>query len=77
MPGLQKHDVELDPKYDDYDFPVDAPVPQNGHPGWTTPEQDAQVYQLRMMLEMEGYNEQLDTLTMVHPLSPVGQENTS
>jgi hypothetical protein len=76
MPGLQKHDVQLDPKYDDYDFPVDAPIPQNGHPGWTTAEQDAQVYQLRAMLEQDGYTEQLDTLTMVYPLSPIGQGET-
>jgi hypothetical protein len=65
MPGLTKHEVELDPEYDHYDFPVDAPVPHSGHPGWTTPEQDAQVFQLRSMLEAEGYTDNLDTLTMV------------
>jgi hypothetical protein len=64
-PKLEKHEVELDPKYDDYDYPVDAPVPQSGHPGWTTKEQDAQVFQLRAMLEAEGYKDRLDTLTMV------------
>lgn len=65
MPGLTKHEVELDPKYDHYDFPVDAPVPVSGHSGWTTKEQDAQVHQLRAMLEQEGYTDNLDTLTMV------------
>lgn len=56
---------QLDPKYDDYEYPVVAPTPQNGHPGHTTPEQDAQVFQLRAMLEAEGYTKNLDTLTMV------------
>lgn len=56
---------ELDPKYDNYDFPTIAPVPQQGHPGYTTKEQDALVHQLRMMLEAEGYHERLDTLTML------------
>lgn len=56
---------ELDPKYDHYDFPTIAPDPQSGHPGWTTKEQDAQVFQLRMMLEAEGYTDGLDTLTML------------
>lgn len=55
----------LDPKYDQYDFPTISPTPQNGHPGHTTPEQDAQVFQLRMKLESEGYTERLDTLTLV------------
>ncbi|OAX77171.1 hypothetical protein ACJ72_08533 [Emergomyces africanus] len=31
----------------------------------TTPEQDAQVYQLRTMLEQLGYTERLDTLTLL------------
>jgi len=57
--------IKLDPKYDHYDYPAVAPVPQSGHPGHTTPEQDAQVYQLRMALEAEGYKERLDTLTML------------
>lgn len=56
---------ELDPKYDNYDFPTIAPVPQAGHPGFTTKEQDAMVFQLRMMLEAEGYKDRLDTLTML------------
>lgn len=59
------HEPQLDPKYDDYDYPITAPTPQNGHPGHTTPEQDAQVFQLRAMLEQEGYTKGLDTLTLV------------
>lgn len=57
--------MELDPKYDNYDFPTTSPNKQSGHPGHTTPEQDAQVFQLRMMLEQAGYTERLDTLTLV------------
>ncbi|KIW89404.1 uncharacterized protein Z519_10258 [Cladophialophora bantiana CBS 173.52] len=57
--------IDLDPKYDDYDFPTTAPENQSGHPGHTTKEQDAQVRQLRMMLEREGYTERLDTLTLL------------
>ncbi len=57
--------MELDPKYDDYDFPTTAPVKQNGHPGHLTEAQQAQVHQLRMLLESEGYTKRLDTLTLV------------
>lgn len=57
--------MELDPKYDHYDFPTTAPTTQSGHPGHTTKEQDAQVHMLRMQLEQEGYTDRLDTLTMV------------
>lgn len=57
--------MDLDPKYDDYDFPTTAPESQSGHPGHTTKEQDAQVHQLRAMLEQEGYTERLDTLTLL------------
>jgi hypothetical protein len=60
--------MTLDPKYDHYDYPTTAPKPQNGHPGHTTPEQDAQVYQLRMKLEAAGYTERLDTLTLVRTI---------
>jgi hypothetical protein len=38
---------------------------QSGHPGHTTPEQDAQVFQLRSILEGLGYTERLDTLTLL------------
>jgi len=57
--------MELDPKYDHYDFPTTAPGGQSGHPGHTTKEQDAAVFQLRSMLEQEGYTQRLDTLTML------------
>jgi hypothetical protein len=56
---------QLDPTYDHYDYPTVSPNALSGHPGYTTPQQDAQVFQLRMMLEAEGYKERLDTLTMV------------
>ena len=57
--------MELDPKYDHYDYPTTAPTVQSGHPGHTTPEQNAQVFQLRSQLEQAGYKERLDTHTMV------------
>lgn len=57
--------MELDPKYDHYDFPTVAPVSQSGHPGHTTPEQDAKVHVLRSALEQQGYKDRLDTLTML------------
>lgn len=58
--------LPLDPKYDDYDFPTTATETRSGHPGFTTPEQDAQVFQLRVMLEAEGYGPvRLDTLTLL------------
>jgi hypothetical protein len=59
--------MDLDPKYDDYDFPTTAPGEKagSGHPGHTTPEQDASVHMLRGQLEQEGFSERLDTLTLV------------
>lgn len=63
--ATQNPPIDLDPKYDDYDYPVTAPETQSGHPGHTTKEQDAQVHQLRAMLEQAGYTERLDTLTML------------
>jgi hypothetical protein len=57
--------LKLDPKYDHYDFPLTAPKKQNGHPGHTTPEQDAQVLEFRSKLEAAGYTERLDTLTLL------------
>ncbi len=57
--------IELDPKYDNYDYPIIAPVVQSGHPGHLTPQQQAQVHQLRMMLEAQGYTKRLDSLTLV------------
>lgn len=57
--------MDLDPKYDDYDFPVIAPVKADGHPGHLTEEQQEKVKQLRASLEGKGYTERLDTLTLV------------
>ncbi|KAK1766483.1 sec14 cytosolic factor, partial [Phialemonium atrogriseum] len=57
--------MELDPKYDDYDFPTTSTVTIPGHPGHLTPEHQAQVHQLRLMLESEGYTQRLDTLTLL------------
>ena len=57
--------MDLDPKYDDYDFPTTAPETQSGHPGHTNREQDAQVHQLRAELEKAGYKDRLDTLTLL------------
>ncbi|KAJ6187903.1 hypothetical protein N7519_002811 [Penicillium mononematosum] len=54
-----------DSKYDQYDFPTTAPEAQPGHPGHTSPEQDAKVHQLRAELEKLGYTERLDTLTLL------------
>lgn len=65
MAATEAKELTLDPKYDDYDYPTTAPTPQNGHPGHTTPEQDAQVHQLRAMLEQAGHTKNLDTLTLV------------
>lgn len=65
---------ELDPKYDDYSaYTKGGEQPQNlnvleaqsGHLGHLTEDQKAQVFQLRSMLESEGYTERLDTLTLV------------
>ncbi|KAK1753093.1 CRAL-TRIO domain-containing protein [Echria macrotheca] len=60
-----KDGIELDPKYDDYDFPYKAPVEQSGHAGYLTAAQQAQVHQLRLMLEAEGFTKRLDTLTLL------------
>lgn len=57
--------IAQDPKYDHYDFPTVSNTNQSGHPGHTTPEQDAQVHQLRASLEQSGFHERLDTLTML------------
>lgn len=61
-------EVPTDPKYDDYDFPTVSPTVQSGHPGHTTEEQDAQIFQLRSLLEQAGYTKNLDTLTLVRLL---------
>lgn len=66
--------MKLDPKYDNYDYPTTSPNVQSGHPGHTTPEQDAQVFQLRTQLEQAGYKERLDTLSMVRYMSVRGPQ---
>ncbi|KAJ6019154.1 hypothetical protein N7499_009688 [Penicillium canescens] len=60
-----ENSLSTDSKYDQYDFPTTAPESQSGHPGHTTPEQDAKVHQLRAELEKLGYTERLDTLTLL------------
>jgi hypothetical protein len=67
--------MQSDSKYDDYDFPTTSPEVKSGHPGHTTKEQDAQVFQLRTQLEQEGYTERLDTLCMVSGLLCAQQKN--
>jgi hypothetical protein len=57
--------MDLNEKYDDYDFPYTAASPSEGHAGGLTEQQIAQVHQLRMMLEAEGITERLDTLTLL------------
>ena len=65
MAAPTEQKLPTDPKYDHYDFPTIAAEPQDGHPGHTTPEQDAKVHQLRTMLEQQGFTERLDTLTLL------------
>jgi hypothetical protein len=57
--------MDLNSKYDDYDFPYTSVEKQDGHAGHLTEQQIAQVHQLRMMLETEGYADRLDTLTLL------------
>lgn len=57
--------MELDPKYDDYDYPTTTAEVKAGFPGHLTQAQQAQVHQLRLMLESEGYTQRLDTITLV------------
>jgi hypothetical protein len=64
----QNPHMELDPKYDNYDFPTTAPTPQPGHPGHTTKEQDAAIFQLRSMLEQAGVTKRLDTILLLRYL---------
>lgn len=61
--------MDINAKYDHYDFPYKAATPQNGHAGHLTDAQIAQVHQFRMMLESEGFTDRLDTLTLVWNLS--------
>lgn len=66
---MAEHKIKSDSKYDDYDFPTTTPEVKSGHPGHTTPEQDAQVFQLLTQLEQAGYSERLDTLSLVYSFS--------
>lgn len=61
--------IQTETKYDDYDYPTISATSLPGHPGHTTPQQDAQVEQFRMMLEQAGFTQRLDTLTLVRPFS--------
>ncbi|KAJ3572048.1 hypothetical protein NPX13_g5183 [Xylaria arbuscula] len=61
----ERTELELDPKYDHYDFPTVSVEAREGHPGYLTPAQQAQVHQLRMTLESEGFDGPLDTLTLL------------
>ncbi|KAI0129145.1 sec14 cytosolic factor [Xylariales sp. AK1849] len=63
--AAQQQGLTLEPKYDDYDFPTTATEAREGHPGHLTEQQQAQVSQLRLMLESEGYTQRLDTLTLL------------
>jgi len=63
--AAQNPSMKLDPKYDHYDYPTTAPEAKPGHPGHTTELQQAQVEQLRLMLESEGFTKRLDTLTLL------------
>jgi hypothetical protein len=57
--------TQFDEKYDRYNFPTTSINTASGHPGNTTPEQDAMVFALRSQLESEGYTDRLDTITLV------------
>ena len=57
--------MDLDPKYDNYDFPLESINAAPGFAGHLTEQQIAQVHQLRMLLEAEGFTARLDTLTLV------------
>ncbi|KAI9147697.1 Sec14 cytosolic factor [Paramyrothecium foliicola] len=57
--------MDLDPKYDHYDFPLESITASAGFAGHLTQAQIAQVHQLRMMLEQEGFTKRLDTLTLL------------
>ncbi|KAH7362064.1 CRAL-TRIO domain-containing protein [Plectosphaerella cucumerina] len=63
---------ELDEKYDNYGkvFPTVVPISdpkdaEKGYAGHLSEMQKAQLFQLRSMLEAEGYTDRLDTLTML------------
>ena len=74
--SMADNQIKTDSKYDDFDYPTTSPEVKSGHPGHTTPEQDAQVFQLRTQLEQAGYSERLDTLSMVR-LMQTGYPNAA
>ncbi|KAI0973743.1 CRAL-TRIO domain-containing protein [Xylaria arbuscula] len=61
----EPRELELHPNYDHFDFPASSIEARTGHPGWLTPDQQAQVHQLRMMLEAENFKGPLDSLTLL------------
>ena len=65
MAAARRRNTEFDPKYDHYDFPTVSVEARAGHPGYTTPEQDAQVHIMRHELEKAGCTKRLDTMTLL------------
>ncbi|KAI8633523.1 CRAL-TRIO domain-containing protein [Xylariaceae sp. FL1651] len=65
MADTKADSMKLDPKYDNFDFPTTSVETREGHPGHLSEAQQAQVNQLRMMLESEGYKQHLDTLSLL------------
>ncbi|KAI1331588.1 CRAL-TRIO domain-containing protein [Xylariaceae sp. FL0255] len=57
--------MELDPKYDNFNFPITAVENRSGYSGHLNASQQAQISQLRMMLEAAGCKQHLDSLTML------------
>ncbi|KAI0015824.1 Sec14 cytosolic factor [Xylariomycetidae sp. FL0641] len=57
--------MKLEPKYDNFEFPTTSVDTRSGTPGHLDAGQQAQVDQLRMMLEGEGFTSGLDTLTLL------------
>jgi len=78
MANTKQLSMELDDKYDKYDYPTTAPEVREGHPGHLTSIQQAQVHQLRELLKKEleavyesqeereaVFERRLDTLTLL------------
>ncbi len=58
--------MELDPKHDDYDFLDHRTRRSERAPGTSNRAAAGSVsYQLRLMLEAEGFTKRLDTLTLL------------
>lgn len=58
----------------EYTYPATNPNAEPGHPGNTTPEDDARVVQLREQLHAEGYTDRTDTNTLLRFLRAVKNE---